>query len=56
MVRWLRALAILAEDLGSVPSTHMASLNHLKNPVSRDLMPPSGLHGYLHPHGAHTDR
>jgi hypothetical protein len=24
MGQWLRALAILAEDLGSVPSTHVA--------------------------------
>ena len=25
MEQWLRALAILAEDLGSIPSTHMAT-------------------------------
>ena len=26
---WLRTLAALAEDLGSVPSTHMVAYNHL---------------------------
>jgi hypothetical protein len=28
MAHWLRALADLAEDLGSVPSTHMAVQSH----------------------------
>lgn len=38
MARWLRALTILPEDPGLVPSTHMAALNHL-TPVLGDLMP-----------------
>lgn len=42
--RWLRALRILPEDPGLVPSTHMAALNHL-TPVLGDLMPSSGLQG-----------
>ena len=29
MVQWLRALVALAEDPGSVPSTHMVAYNHL---------------------------
>jgi hypothetical protein len=29
MHQWLRALAALSENLGSIPSTHMATLNCL---------------------------
>ena len=29
MAQWLRALVALPEDLGSIPSTHMAALNYL---------------------------
>jgi hypothetical protein len=29
VVQWLRTLVALAEDLGSVPSTHMVGYNHL---------------------------
>jgi hypothetical protein len=30
MIQWLRALAVLAEDLGSVPSIHMVAPNYPK--------------------------
>jgi hypothetical protein len=30
MAQWLRALAALPEDLGSVPRTHVADHNHLE--------------------------
>lgn len=30
MVQGIRALAVLAEDQGSVPSTHIAADNHLE--------------------------
>ena len=36
MVQWLRALAPLPEDPGSIPSTHMAAHNGL-TPVPKDL-------------------
>lgn len=26
--QWLRALAVIAEDMGVVPSTHMAAVNN----------------------------
>jgi hypothetical protein len=29
MAQWLRVLATLSEDPGSIPSTHMAANNHL---------------------------
>ena len=29
-VKWLRALTALAEDPGSIPSTHMAAKNHFR--------------------------
>jgi hypothetical protein len=29
MAQWLRALVVLLEDLDSVSSTHIATLNHL---------------------------
>jgi hypothetical protein len=29
MAQWLRILAVLLKDLGSVPSTHIAAYNHL---------------------------
>lgn len=41
MARWVRGLAALLEDLGSIPSSSQPSVN----PVLRDLMPPSGLNG-----------
>ncbi|CAH6901579.1 Dclk2 [Phodopus roborovskii] len=37
MAQWLRALAALPEDLGSVPSTHMATHSCLYNSSSRKL-------------------
>jgi hypothetical protein len=30
MAQWLRALAALAEDLGSIPSNHMVAHNHFQ--------------------------
>ena len=41
IVQWMRALAALAEDLGLVPSTLMATHDHLQ-PISEDLRPSSG--------------
>lgn len=29
MVQWLKALVVFAEDLGSIPRTHVAAHNHL---------------------------
>jgi hypothetical protein len=43
MSLWLRALAALLEDLGSIPSTHMIT------PVLGHLTPSSGLLGYQVP-------
>lgn len=31
IVEWLRALAVLVEDLGLIPNTHMATHNHLQH-------------------------
>lgn len=33
MPQWVRALAILSEDLGGIPSTHLAVYNYLLTPV-----------------------
>ena len=30
MIQWLRALTALAEEPGSIPSTHMVAKNHLR--------------------------
>ena len=45
MAQWLRALAALAEDTGSVPSTYMEAHIHL-TPVPDDPTPSSDFHGY----------
>ena len=39
MTQWLRALAVLLEDLSSIPSTHTVVNSHLE----KDRMPSSGL-------------
>lgn len=40
MAEWLRTLAARPEDLGSVPSAHLAALNHLYlGSVSLDCCP-----------------
>ena len=38
MAQWLRELVTLPEDLGSFPSTHMATHNCLLTPVPGDPM------------------
>ena len=45
MVQWLRALAALAEDPGSVPSTYMEAHIHLIL-FPDDPTPSSDFHGY----------
>lgn len=44
--QWLRVLAVLPKDLGSIPSTQI--LAHNLTPVLEDLILSSGLPGY-HP-------
>ena len=46
MVQELRALAVLEEDLCSVPSTHKVAHNHLLQQFQGNLTPSSGF--YLH--------
>jgi hypothetical protein len=48
MAQWLRPLAALAEDLGSLGSKHPHG-----NSVTGDLMPFYSLPGLLHVHSAH---
>jgi hypothetical protein len=36
MAEWLRALVAPAEDLGLIPSAHIAAHNHLLTPVNGD--------------------
>jgi hypothetical protein len=50
MAHWLRALAVLPEDPGSIPSTHMAAQNHSITLVPGGLIPSSDLQR----HQAHT--
>jgi hypothetical protein len=45
VAQWLKALAIPSENLGSVPSTHMAVYQHLLAAVPGDSKPSSGLWG-----------
>jgi hypothetical protein len=56
MAPWLRALAALPEDLGSVPSPHMAAHNHLNSSPSKfgPLLANSGTH-LVHKHNMHTN-
>ena len=51
MAQWLRTLAVLPEDLGSVPSTHSSQPSVTL--VLGDLMCASGFHSYIHPCGTH---
>lgn len=44
--QWLRGLAALPWDLGSVPRTYMGTHNPLLTPIRNDLTPSSGFHGY----------
>lgn len=44
--QWLRAVAVLAEALGSVCSTHMVDNNHLKLQFQGAPIPSSGLGGH----------
>jgi hypothetical protein len=43
MAQWLRVLALLLEDPGSIPSTHVTADNCLTS-VPGDLVPSSDLH------------
>ena len=53
MTQLLRALIALAEDPGSVLSTHMVSQSSL-TPVPGDLFPLLTSAGTMHAHGAHA--
>lgn len=44
--QWSRALAVLAEALGFVPSTHTSSSKPSVTPAPEALVPPSGLYVY----------
>jgi len=47
MARWLSTPAALAEDQGSIPSTHTVAGSQLSvTLVPEDLMPSSDLHGH----------
>ena len=49
IVQWLRSLIDFADDLGSVPSTHMVAHNLLKlSQVPDDLTLSSGFQRFLH--------
>jgi imidazoleglycerol phosphate synthase glutamine amidotransferase subunit HisH len=64
MAQWLRALAVLPEDLSSVPSTHDGSQPSVTPVLGGNLMPSSGLHGhcmhivhnYTSRHNTHTHK
>ena len=45
MAQWLGALAVLPEDLGSIPGACKAANCHLLTPVAGQLIQPSGLYG-----------
>ena len=51
MAQQLKTLAALGEDLGLVPSSHMAT----HNPVPRDARPSSDFTGYQQAFMCHTD-
>lgn len=53
MAQWLRIFASLSKNPGSVPSTNVEWLTIPCDSSSRNLMPSSGLHGYLHACGTH---
>ena len=53
MAQWLRVLAALTEDWGSVPNTHTYKW---LTTVSGDLVPSSSLCGLLHICGTHTNK
>lgn len=46
--QWLRALVAVPGDQGLVLSNHVAAHNCLFTTISGDLVPSSGLRGYLH--------
>ena len=48
MAQQLRALAVLPEDPGSVPSTHIQWFTTTDNSSSKGSDALSGLHGHLH--------
>jgi hypothetical protein len=49
MMQWLRALVVIPEDLGSVPSTDMVANYGSVTSVVGDLTPSSGTCGYCMP-------
>lgn len=51
-VQWLRTLAILAEDPGSIPSTHMVLHNHLSLQSQGIQCPLLNSVAIRHTHGA----
>lgn len=57
MGRWLRALAVLADEQYSVPRTHVVAHNLLPLQFQRDLMPSSVFCEYcMHALHKHTRR
>ena len=50
----LRAVGVLAEDLGLVPGTHTCSLQASIAPVPGDLPPSFSTESTRHTHGEHT--
>lgn len=52
MAQWLRELAPLTDDPGSIPRTHMVAYNHLQLQF-QDSMPFSGLQSLLITCSAH---
>jgi hypothetical protein len=53
MAQWLRALAALSEDLGSILSIHMAAHNSRSRGCNGFLQPLRAL-GTRHSHAVHT--
>lgn len=56
MVQWFRALATLTEDLGWFLALLSGNSQLCVTSVSGDLVPSSGLCGYLHAGGTHADK
>jgi hypothetical protein len=46
MAHWLKVLAVLPEDQGSIPSTYIAACNCLQVQFQGDLTPSPGLPGH----------
>jgi hypothetical protein len=53
MAQQPRALAVLQEDLGSVPSTHTA-VQSLLEPQFQGIQPPQQVHSSVHKCGKHS--